>query len=654
MGLGYAGALMRLAVLILVVLLLSACGRPPIAPGAPPDPRDHPADALALAGLVDEEAVVLVATPDARRLLQLLDWDELVRRRRGDYERMVYEVVQQAGENLLSLHELTKLGVVASGPAALAVVVEPDPAVIVYAQLHDRDAFTTALYRRWEGVEPEPLGNAVLLADGETAVIVRENAALLIRSEGDAADTARVLWQRSRDAPLRRSPAFRRVMRRVGEGRVVAWLDPRFVGFKAMGFEPAAGATLEHAARAIDERHARALRRARDRGASAEDIVRLDVHYRAAMQRLADDPEADELRALLGPLEGIGVVLDLERRRVSIDVDLVMPPDAWLTRLLSGAIDREPLVRTMGADAAALGWVALDMSALADLFDLSELRARDGERSQLSPAELMAQAFTGAVAVACRLPNEALAGAAEVLPSELDVLMLLEVKSRPAAQRVIDSFGEQVTSSESPYGAIDLQLWGNHVALGKATTLERVKERYDNSASRVERALRDADVSKALLLRLDMPTLLYGAAALRLHQPELMAIVRRVDAPGYADKVAELRRVESEINRSLERQRRQRRARYARVARDYGAVELTASKVAGGIHVRGEAELRGSVGDIVATTIDALEAELHTAMEMLAADAETTATALGQLLQRRQVLVEELRTAAREFDAVEE
>ena len=382
-------------------------------------------------------------------------------------------------------------------------------------------------------------------------------------------------------------------------------------------------------------------------------LVREPAHA-AAMQRLADDPEADELRALLGPLEGIGVVLDLERRRVSIDVDLVMPPDAWLTRLLSGAIDREPLVRTMGADAAALGWVALDMSALADLFDLSELRARDGERSQLSPAELMAQAFTGAVAVACRLPNEALAGAAEVLPSELDVLMLLEVKSRPAAQRVIDSFGEQVTSSESPYGAIDLQLWGNHVALGKATTLERVKERYDNSASRVERALRDADVSKALLLRLDMPTLLYGAAALRLHQPELMAIVRRVDAPGYADKVAELRRVESEINRSLERQRRQRRARYARVARDYGAVELTASKVAGGIHVRGEAELRGSVGDIVATTIDALEAELHTAMEMLAADAETTATALGQLLQRRQVLVEELRTAAREFDAVEE
>lgn len=319
-------------------------------------PRTHPADQLELASRLPDDCLVYLSTQSVSGLFAAVGRDAIARRFAEPWERALFEIVRETGLDPLSLGGLENIGVDVEGQLGFGVLPGRDPAIAISVTLADPDRFKVALYRAMPAGRHRPrvVGDVVLVGDDDVTVAIDDRLAIVV--VGDDADRrATELVLRDRDASLSHHRPFRVAMRQIKSAPLVrGWIDARGLAYAVFGLDPRwAGATFGEAMQDIAAASERALKTARERGASAEELVAIDEHFAVAQAQLRGDEDAARLRRILGGVDGAGLALDLSEDGVSARLLIDTDDDAlvkrmWRNRpgtpLVIRALDRAPLV----------------------------------------------------------------------------------------------------------------------------------------------------------------------------------------------------------------------------------------------------------------------------------------------------------------------
>ena len=349
-------------------------------------PRTHPADRLELAARLPDDCLVYLSAESLNGFFEAIGRDTIARRFAEPWERAVFEIVRETGLDPLSLGGLERMGVDVEGQLGFALLSGRDAAVAIAVTLADPERFKVALYEAMPGGRQRPrvIGDVVLIGDDDLTVAIDDQLAIVV--VGDDADRhASELVLRDPEASLSHHRPFRVAMRQLRSAPLIrGWADPRGMAYVAFGLDPRwAGATFGEAMEDISAASERAMKAARERGASAEELVAIDEHFAAAQEQLRGDDEAARLRRLIGDVAGAAVALDISEDGVRARVRIEAADDALVKRLWSnrpgaprviGVLDRAPLIvmalsvaPEVLVDGLAVGGLDADLRAAADV-----------------------------------------------------------------------------------------------------------------------------------------------------------------------------------------------------------------------------------------------------------------------------------------------
>lgn len=549
-----------------------------------------------LADRVHEEAAALLMAPDLETLLDDLGRAEFVDRQRQRYEELVYEVVRELGQNWLTPAAWRDAGVDLAGPASLAMLT--DPAVVVSARLTDRERFTAALYHHaFKRRRPRfaQVGRYTLIGRDSFAAVVGHGDVLLVFAEGDALALAEQLATLSRDIPLRARPAFRRVLRRLPEGDLNGFVDLRSVVYMLQGLVGAPGATRSEAARDVEARRSRALAHARSRGAKPADLVALDAFYAQRMSNVVEEPEAAELRGLLGGLDGIGLSAVVERNALSITAHVEVGDGSPLRQVWLDS-----------ADAGLLASIGRDDDAVSMRFSIDPARLSGAAKEMDQHFGTPLRALRGDGALVVRLPTNLLAERAGVSAADVEFVIAVGVRDPKTLASILD---DVIGKGEAGVRTMSTDFGDFHVAFSDSQDVLLISNK--RGLLRPQQRPSDRRDATALELELDLPTIVYALGVLDI-DPPAPPLYRELPVQGsaiYLQKLAELREVENELARRIEAAQHDRRGYWARVAAALGDANVTVRRAAGGVEIQLRLEAERSLAQALSHGVDAAMGE---------------------------------------------
>lgn len=174
-----------------VSLAILACSSPPAPTTATTYRAGQPASTPAFEYLPRGTSFVVAASGPGV-LAAKLQWDQVVTRHRELHERVVAEVTQLIGHNLLDPDNLAEIGLDPQNAFGLAWVANDTP--VLFAAIVDHDRFQTSVYRAASGLGtslvPRVVGASLIISPKGSPrwhLIIRGQTALLVLSAASGA-----------------------------------------------------------------------------------------------------------------------------------------------------------------------------------------------------------------------------------------------------------------------------------------------------------------------------------------------------------------------------------------------------------------------------------------------------------------------------------
>lgn len=322
---------------------------------------------------------MLVVGESPTRAAEVFDRDRLMDRF-GTQAKMAQAFLgSQLGFDPLDPGSYGAVGIDADGPFGLAVLDATNPVLAFFVTVGDAGKLKT-LARDVSGrqrieLQERDYGGATVLRSSEPgapALVLRGSLAVLVTPMGAAPeiDWAERLATIDPADSLSRARGYRRAMGAYDGGDVLAFLDP--AGLVQQALTQAARQDAEQGDWAAQE-----LEAARERGASAEEIQRLESVAEENRKQQAswtrrEQAQRDLVALTVSGMEGLGVRLSAKSSGVFIEARGALTPDAFVRRafhnvpgraLLPAAMGGEPILLLSGGlqPAVAQEWVELAM-----------------------------------------------------------------------------------------------------------------------------------------------------------------------------------------------------------------------------------------------------------------------------------------------------
>lgn len=341
-------------------------------------------DVAALAGLPKDTLVVAVASNPVA-LIDALGRARLLEKYRQYYEQGVAAVTAAAGHNLLDPAQLPNIGVDPAKPFGVAWLdVEKETGAFFFG-LTDAEKLKTWLYgmagRHHEELGTEVVGDALIIfpkGDEETCLVLRGSLGFFVftdRNDEYALEAARQLATLAAEGSLARSPAFTAAAKALEYGKDAAV----FVNLPVLVQK---GLAAADASRAEDDYYTRELAAAKERGAPADEIARLEQARLESEKweqeaRKRQQAERQLLADLTEPVGALAFGVALGEQSLKVKGIAALPAESLLGRVLKTGSGTPAIVSALGEPPLYLAHADVDVAAYREL--VLKLLATEGD-----------------------------------------------------------------------------------------------------------------------------------------------------------------------------------------------------------------------------------------------------------------------------------
>lgn len=320
-----------------------------------PTPAADPTHPLEL---VPARARAMIMASSPQRLAQIWERDHFVGRFPAAYAELVEDMKRELGYDILDPAGLAAIGIDPTAPVGVAALSFQDEAFVAFGGLGSATALVELIQQRLgKPLEPEVVGEAKLYRlDSEVSLVLRHGLFAFVLVDRHPAGAPDYAQEVARIDPAQ-SLAHATSMERAHAGL------PQEADIRALlDLGGIIRDELERSRRRDQESEAaisRQMAEARQRGASAEEIARLQQQAQSEQEfatRRRRERQVGELllARTFGAIEGIGLAVDADAKRGLVGrIHLALEPEA-IFRELFVTSDRPPTAIAAQGDAPQL------------------------------------------------------------------------------------------------------------------------------------------------------------------------------------------------------------------------------------------------------------------------------------------------------------
>jgi len=361
------------------------------ASGAPIElaPVDHPSQ------LMPPGTALLVTGTSMTRVAEVLGRDRLVAALGEEYTLLRSASVETLGHDLLDPMAWPELGLDPGGTVGVAVSGHDDPPIVLVATISDRRTLLDSLRSAAGKVEmelvEEAYGTASILwpkdISDDMVVVLRDRfMALVFAGDEGNLELARQMVTMAPDASLASRAEYRSATEGLQAADMVAYIDVGGVFRRAYAKEP------KYFMQDWVEEQANTLEQARRRGASSDEIAKLEQELAKAKARAEPWRQQAELQRastqfFASGIEGVAVTVTVERSGPVFGGRVVDGPDSAMRRLAVNRSGASAL--PMAMNGALLSCYLSRLDPATTLGVLEEARAAVGQDPTWIRTEIM-------------------------------------------------------------------------------------------------------------------------------------------------------------------------------------------------------------------------------------------------------------------------
>jgi hypothetical protein len=405
--------------------------------------------------LLPADTLAVVAAADVPGLLDRLGRKEIVEKYREPYEKLIAEMIQEVGYNLLDPKAYADIGIDVSAPVGLAWLSVDPVGIVAFARLTDAEKFKTALYsmagRVREKMVPHVVGDAMLICpehDEELCFILKGSHVFLHAydtSDELALEKAKAFAGPAASPSLAGDKTLLDLLARLHYGKDVAGYASSSAILSKLGAPgPSyADTSLEQSRKALEEAKRGGVKEEID---AAEQRVKSDQAW-AEESRKRREKELAFYRQAFGTMGSFALGVDLRETDIAFTVLTQVPDGTPMATLFRNIDGTSQLVRSLSTRPQYLAhfsadlpqYVAFVLSSLESLgVDPKAAREEFRQSTGLDLDKDVLATLGTDVAVAVGADFSAADQAEEKVIGSVEVHALLGVSARDKAVALLD------------------------------------------------------------------------------------------------------------------------------------------------------------------------------------------------------------------------